>query len=79
MIADEFPGNNRAAKSLGGTPAIIYLYVDNVDGTVQRAMNHGTTVLRPIMLTKSRDPSNTTRLPRRIDRQPHCANGSLVE
>ncbi|CAM2775521.1 hypothetical protein PASE110613_00115 [Paenibacillus sediminis] len=33
MIADEFPWNNRAAKSLGGTPVIIYLYVDNVDDT----------------------------------------------
>jgi PhnB protein len=48
MIADEFPGNNRAAKSLGGTPVIIYLYVDNVDDTVQKAVNDGAIALRPI-------------------------------
>lgn len=48
MIADEFPGHNRAAKSLGGTPVIIYLYVDNVDDVVERAVNSGSTSLRPI-------------------------------
>lgn len=48
MIADEFPGHNRAAKSLGGTSVIIYLYVDNVDEVVQRAVNEGATALRPI-------------------------------
>jgi PhnB protein len=48
MIADEFPGHNRAAKSLGGTPVMIYLYVDNVDDAVQRAVNEGATTLRPI-------------------------------
>jgi PhnB protein len=48
MIADEFLGNNHAAKSLGGTPVIIYLYVENVDDTVQRAVNEGATLLRPI-------------------------------
>ncbi|WP_424769424.1 VOC family protein [Paenibacillus sp. sgz302251] len=48
MIADEFPGNNHAAKSLGGTSIIIYLYVDNVDNTVQRAVDKGAIALRPI-------------------------------
>ncbi|MDQ0201495.1 VOC family protein [Neobacillus ginsengisoli] len=48
MIADEFPGHNRAAKSLGGKPGIIYLYVDNVDDVVERAVNSGSTSLRPI-------------------------------
>jgi PhnB protein len=48
MIADEFPGHNRAAKSLGGTSVIIYLYVDNVDDVVQRAVSEGATVLRLI-------------------------------
>ncbi|WP_274364094.1 VOC family protein [Paenibacillus thermotolerans] len=47
MIADEFPGHNLAAKSLGGTPVIIYLYVDNVDDAIQRAVNEGATALRP--------------------------------
>ncbi|TDF90123.1 VOC family protein [Paenibacillus piri] len=48
MIADEFPGHNHAAKSLGGTSVIIYLYVDNVDDVVQRALNEGAIALRPI-------------------------------
>ncbi|TJY41293.1 VOC family protein [Cohnella pontilimi] len=48
MIADEFPGHNRAAKSLGGTPVIIYLYVDRVDDVVERAVHEGAASLRPI-------------------------------
>lgn len=48
MIADEFPGHNYAAKSLGGTSVIIYLYVDDVDDTVQRAVDQGAKALRPI-------------------------------
>lgn len=38
MVADEFPGYNHAAKSLGGTPVIIYLYVDNVDDVVEKRL-----------------------------------------
>ena len=48
MIADEFPGHNHTAKSLGGTPVIIYLHVDNVDNVVERAVSLGATSLRPI-------------------------------
>jgi PhnB protein len=48
MIADEFHGHNYTAKSLGGTPVIIYLYVDNVDNVVERAVSLGATSLRPI-------------------------------
>lgn len=48
MIADEFAGYNHAAKSLGGTPVIIYLYVDNVDDVVERAVSLGSTSLMPI-------------------------------
>lgn len=48
MVADEFPGYNHAAKSLGGTPVIIYLYVDNVDDVVEKAVRSGSTSLRPI-------------------------------
>jgi PhnB protein len=48
MVADEFPGHNRAARSLGGTPVIIYLYVGQVDDAVQRAVNAGARMLRPI-------------------------------
>ncbi|MCM2532223.1 VOC family protein [Neobacillus pocheonensis] len=48
MIADGFPGYNHTAKSLGGTPVIIYLYVDNVDSVVERAVSSGSTLLRSI-------------------------------
>jgi len=48
MIADEFLGHNHAAKSLGGTPVIIYLYIDNVDDVVERAVSLGAISLRPI-------------------------------
>ncbi|QHW34887.1 VOC family protein [Paenibacillus rhizovicinus] len=48
MIADEWQGHNRSAKSLGGTPVIIYLYVSNVDDAVKRAVNEGAVLLRPI-------------------------------
>jgi PhnB protein len=48
MIADEFPGHNRSAKSLGGTPVIIHLYVDDVDDVVKRAVSLGSISLRPI-------------------------------
>jgi PhnB protein len=48
MIADEFLGHNHAVKSLGGTPVIIYLNVDNVDDVVERAVSLGSTSLRPI-------------------------------
>ena len=48
MIADEFFGQNQAAKSLGGTPVMIYLYVDNVEEVVERAVKSGSTTLRTI-------------------------------
>jgi PhnB protein len=48
MIADEFLGHNRSAKSLGGTPVIIHLYVDDVDDVVKKAVSLGSSSLRPI-------------------------------
>ncbi|NBD26907.1 VOC family protein [Paenibacillus sp. T1] len=48
MVADEFSGHNHAAKSLGGTPVIIYLYVENADDTVQAAVKEGAISLRPV-------------------------------
>lgn len=48
MVADEFPGHNHAAKSLGGTPVILYLYVPDVDEVVKKATQAGGISLRPI-------------------------------
>jgi PhnB protein len=49
MLSDEFPEMNiRAPKSIGGTPTTLSLYVDDVDATVQRALDRGATQLRPV-------------------------------
>ncbi|MFC4809698.1 VOC family protein [Paenibacillus sp. GCM10023250] len=48
MIADEFPGHNRSAASLGGTPVMLYLYVGDVDKAVTRAVLEGAEILRQV-------------------------------
>lgn len=48
MVADEFPEHNRSAKSLGGTPVIIYLQVPNVDEVAHKALEEGGKLLRPV-------------------------------
>ncbi|MBO7745318.1 VOC family protein [Paenibacillus sp. MWE-103] len=48
MVADEFPGHNQSAASLGGTPVILYVYVGDVDKTVTRAILEGAEVLRQV-------------------------------
>jgi PhnB protein len=48
MIADEFLGHNRSAKSLGGTPVIIHLYVNDVDDVVEKAVTLGSSSLRKV-------------------------------
>jgi PhnB protein len=49
MLADEFPEiNARSPRSLGGSPASILLYVDNVDTTFAKAVEAGAKVQRPL-------------------------------
>lgn len=49
MLSDEFPEMNvRAPKSIGGTPTTLSLYVEDVDRVVQRAVDRGATLLRPV-------------------------------
>ncbi len=49
MLADEFPEMDfRSPRSVGGTPVMLHLYVDDVDAVVGRAVAHGAKVLRPI-------------------------------
>jgi PhnB protein len=49
MIADEYPDMGvRSPQSIGGTPVGIYLYVDDVDDRVSRAVAAGAKVLRPV-------------------------------
>ena len=50
MLNDEFPKMNcRSPKSVGGTSSGIYLYVDDVDGTVKKAIENGAKLQMPVM------------------------------
>jgi PhnB protein len=49
MLADEAPQvGARGPKAVGGTPVTISVYVDDVDGVVDRAVSAGAKVLRPV-------------------------------
>ena len=49
MLADEFPEMGcRSAKTLGGTPVMIHLYVADVDEFCERAVAAGAKLIRPI-------------------------------
>jgi PhnB protein len=48
MLSDEFLEiDARSPRTIGGTPVVLHLYVENVDETVRRAEAAGATVLRP--------------------------------
>jgi PhnB protein len=48
MIESEWPGiTNRAPAPDGSSPVALYVYVENVDDTVERAVTAGATVLMP--------------------------------
>ncbi len=50
MLNDEFPKMNcRSPKSVGGTSSGIYLYVDDVDSTVKKAVENGAKLQMPVM------------------------------
>jgi PhnB protein len=45
MLSDPFPNSStRTPKELGGTSASVFLYVEDVDAVVQRAVDAGATV-----------------------------------
>jgi PhnB protein len=49
MVEDEDPQRGTKAPpkdGLDGTPAYLYIYVEDVDATVQNAEKHGATVVR---------------------------------
>jgi PhnB protein len=49
MIADPFPESTlKPPKELGGTPMGVFLYVEDVDATVQQAVDAGATVTMPV-------------------------------
>lgn len=48
-IADEYPDMGfLGPKQLGGTPVMLHLYVDDADAVMQRAVEAGGTVQRPV-------------------------------
>jgi len=51
MLADENPAmgqGHTSAATVGGSPVSIYLYIENVDDVVKRAVAEGATVLKPV-------------------------------
>lgn len=47
MLSDEYPDYDAVSpETLGGSPLLLHLYVDDVDATVARARELGATVLR---------------------------------
>jgi len=50
MLADEYPDSDALSPAtVGGTPVMILLEVDNVDELFSQAVSAGASVLRPIM------------------------------
>lgn len=49
MLADEFPEMEfLSPRSIGGSPVIMHLYVEDVDATVASATGAGATLTRPV-------------------------------
>ncbi|MGH6800833.1 MAG: VOC family protein [Methylocella sp.] len=49
MLSDEFPDHDALSpQTIGGTPVMIHLYVEDVDAFTTRAIGAGITVLRPV-------------------------------
>jgi PhnB protein len=49
MLSDEYPEMGiRSPKSVGGTPVMISVYVDDVDAVYDRAVKAGAKALRPV-------------------------------
>ena len=49
MLADEFPERNiRGPESLGDTPVMLHLYIDDVDAVAKRAVAAGAKEIRPV-------------------------------
>jgi PhnB protein len=48
FVVDEFAGSMQSPATLGGTPVTLHLYVADVDGLFNRAVDAGATVLMPV-------------------------------
>ena len=62
MLSDEYPAHNASPKSLGGTPVILHLAVNDVDAVTAQAVTAGGEVVREASdqpygrVSKVRDP-----------------------
>ncbi|MGQ0520443.1 MAG: VOC family protein [Actinomycetota bacterium] len=49
MLSDEFPDmGNQSPRTVGGTPVVLSVYVDDVDDVFDRAVKAGATVVSPV-------------------------------
>jgi len=49
MLSDEYPEMDvLSPETLGGSPVVIHIYVEDVDAVVASAVAHGAKVLRPV-------------------------------
>lgn len=49
MLSDEFPDHDALSpQTIGGTPIMIHLYVEDVDAFTSQAVDEGLKVLRPV-------------------------------
>jgi PhnB protein len=49
MLADEFiDWGVKGPAAIGGTPAMVHVYTDNVDDVVDRAVSNGAKLLKPV-------------------------------
>jgi PhnB protein len=49
MLADEYPDmGHRSPHTLGGSPVMLSIYVDDVDAAVDRAVQAGAKLIRPV-------------------------------
>jgi len=49
MLSDEYPEMGaRSPESLGGSPVMLHIYVEDVDTVVARALQAGATLARPV-------------------------------
>jgi PhnB protein len=48
MLADEFPGMTPAPQTLGGSPVVLNIYVENVDALFNQAVAAGAKVTVPL-------------------------------
>lgn len=49
MLGPEMPGWSKSPKSLGGSPASLYLYVENADKAFAKALKLGASERMPVM------------------------------